>query len=88
MRLPVGTVEDAILIDERAIGTDLGGRYVYLVGADNMVEQRYVKLGATEPDGMIPVEEVLELSETYSSTGVLRARPGMPVTPTQGGPAD
>ena len=88
VRLPVGTVEDAILIDERAIGTDLGGRYVYVVGADNMVEQRYVKLGATEPDGMIPVEEGLELSDTYISTGVLRARPGMPVTPTQGGPAD
>ena len=88
VRIPVGVVEDAILIDERALGTDLGGQYVYVVGADGVVEQRYVTLGVTEPDGMVPVTEGLELSDTYIAEGVLRARPGMPVTPTQAGSAD
>lgn len=81
VRIPVGTLEDAVLIDEKALGTDLGGRYVYLVGADNVVEQRYVTLGVVEPDGMVPVLEGLEGDETYIVDGLLRARPGMPVTP-------
>ena len=81
IRLPIGTVDDAILIDERALGTDLGGRYVYVVGADDVVEQRYVRLGPVEDDGMVPVVEGLELSDTYIVEGVLRTRPGMPVTP-------
>ncbi len=85
VRIPVGTVEDAILIDERSLGTDLGGRYVYVVGADNIVEQRYVELGPTEEDGMVPVTAGLELSDSYIVDGVLRARPGMPVNPQRGG---
>jgi RND family efflux transporter MFP subunit len=84
LRVPVGTVEDAILVDERAVGSDLGGRYVYVIGPDNVVEQRYVTLGPVEDDGMVPVSEGLEGSETYITEGLLRARPGMPVTPQQG----
>ena len=72
---------DALLVDERAIGTDLGGKYVYLVGDDAIVEQRYVQLGQPQPDGTIEIVEGLEGGETYISNGLLRARPGMPVTP-------
>jgi RND family efflux transporter MFP subunit len=81
VRVPVGDVEDAILIDEKAVGTDLGGRFLYLVGADNLVEQRYVELGPVQEDGMVPIMEGLEGDETYIVDGMLRARPGMPVTP-------
>jgi RND family efflux transporter MFP subunit len=72
---------DALLVDERAIGTDLGGKYVYLVGENDIVEQRYVKLGQPQPDGTIEIVEGLEGGETYISNGLLRARPGLPVTP-------
>ena len=72
---------DALLVDERAIGTDLGGKYVYLVGDDAIVEQRYVQLGQPQPDGTIEIVEGLEGGETYISNGLLRARPGLPVTP-------
>ena len=74
-------VENAILIDEQAIGTDLGGRYVYVLGEGNVVEQRYVELGPVQEDGMVPVNEGLDGTETYVVDGMLRARPGMPVTP-------
>jgi len=73
--------EDALLVDERAIGTDLGGKYVYVIGAENIVEQRYVRIGQPQPDGTIVVEEGIEDGETYISNGLLRARPGLPVTP-------
>ena len=87
MRVTIGSVPGTILVDERAIGTDLGGRFVYLVGDGDVVEQRYVELGPVETDGMIPVWEGLEGSETYIVDGVLRARPGMPVTPISVGSA-
>ena len=70
-----------MLIQEQALGTDLGGRFVYVVGEGNIVERRYVTLGVVEPDGMVPILEGLDGSETYIVQGLLRARPGMPVTP-------
>jgi RND family efflux transporter MFP subunit len=72
---------DALLVDERAIGTDLGGKYMYLVGENDIVEQRYVQLGQPQPDGTIEIVEGLEDGVTYISNGLLRARPGLPVTP-------
>ena len=81
VRFPMGLLEDAVLIREEALGTDLGGRYVYVVGEGNVVEQKYVELGPVEPDGMVPILEGLDGSETYIVEGLLRARPGMPVTP-------
>jgi multidrug efflux pump subunit AcrA (membrane-fusion protein) len=72
---------DALLVDETGVGTDLGGKYVYLVGEDGIVERRYVKLGQLQPDGMIAVEEGLGPDDRYISNGLLRARPGLPVTP-------
>ena len=72
---------DAVLVEERAIGTDLGGRFVLLVGEDNVVEQRYVTLGPIQDDGTVVVEEGLDGSETYVVNGMLRARAGFPVTP-------
>ncbi|MGB5878985.1 MAG: efflux RND transporter periplasmic adaptor subunit [Thermoanaerobaculia bacterium] len=83
VRIPMDLLEDAVLIREEALGTDLGGRYVYVVGDDNIVERRYVQLGVVEPDGMVPILEGLDGSETYIVNGLLRARPGMPVTPEQ-----
>jgi RND family efflux transporter MFP subunit len=73
--------EDALLVDERAIGTDLGGKYMYLIGEGNVVERRYVTVGQPQPDGTIVVEDGLEPDATYISNGLLRARPGLPVTP-------
>lgn len=81
VRIPMDLLEDAVLIREEALGTDLGGRYVFVVGDDNLVERRYVQLGVVEPDGMVPILEGMDGSETYIVEGLLRARPGMPVTP-------
>lgn len=73
--------ENALLVDERAIGTDLGGKYMYLVGEGNVVERVYVTVGQPQPDGTVVIEDGLEADATYISNGLLRARPGLPVTP-------
>jgi RND family efflux transporter MFP subunit len=72
---------NALLVDERAIGTDLAGKYVLVLDDENVVEQRFVTLGPLQDDGMIVVEEGLDGTEQYIVNGLLRARPGFPVTP-------
>jgi len=81
VRVMAIAAEDRLLVDERAVGTDLGGKYVYLVGDENIVERRYVQVGQPQPDGTVVVEDGLAADETYISNGLLRARPGLPVTP-------
>jgi RND family efflux transporter MFP subunit len=82
IRLLAGTSENAILVQERAIGTDLGGKFVMVVEeADDVVNQKYVKLGPLQDDGTVVVAEGLDGTEQYIVNGMLRARPGFPVTP-------
>jgi RND family efflux transporter MFP subunit len=81
VRLLAGTQDDALLVHERAIGTDLAGKYVLVVGDENLVELRHVTLGPVQDDGMVVVQDGLEGDETYIVNGLLRARPGFPVTP-------
>jgi RND family efflux transporter MFP subunit len=80
VRVPGGVRKDAVLVDERAIGTDLGGKYVLVVVEDNIVKHRRVTLGQLE-EGMRVIEEGLGPDERYIVTGLQRARPGLPVTP-------
>lgn len=82
IRLLAGTSENAILVQERAIGTDLGGKFVMVVEeADDIVNQKYIKLGPRQDDGTVVVAEGLDGTEQYIVNGMLRARPGFPVTP-------
>lgn len=80
-------LKDSLVVEERAIGTDLGGKYLYVVGEDNMVEQRHVELGPDE-EGTVVILEGIESGEQYIVEGLLRARPGLPVTPKTGGGGD
>jgi RND family efflux transporter MFP subunit len=46
IRLPMGKVtQNALLVPDRALQEDQGGRYLLIVNKDNVVEQRYVQLG-------------------------------------------
>jgi RND family efflux transporter MFP subunit len=83
IRIPRATLENSILVPERAIGTDLGGKYVYVIGSDSIVEQRYVTLGQLEGTLRV-ISEGLAASDRIIVEGLQRARPGMPVTPAQG----
>ncbi len=81
VRVSDGVRENAVLVSERALGTDLGGKYVLVVvGEANLVEQRPVTIGALI-DGMRVVEEGLTGDERYIVNGLQRARPGLPVNP-------
>jgi RND family efflux transporter MFP subunit len=79
IRIPSILETQSLLVYEKAIGTDLGGKFVLVVGDDNVVERRYVTLGQLYQD-MRVVEKGIEATERYISKGIQRARPGMPVT--------
>jgi RND family efflux transporter MFP subunit len=84
VRIPGEVLEDALLVEEAALGTDLGGRYLMIVGDGDIVEKRYVEPGPLEDDMMRVILEGLEPGDRYVREGLQRARPGMPVNPAGG----
>jgi multidrug efflux system membrane fusion protein len=77
----LGTAErEAILIEERAIGTDQTQNFVLVVGADNKVEYRPVQLGRSIR-GLRIVNKGLSAGDVIVVNGLQRVRPGTPVTP-------
>ena len=80
IRVPTLLLEGALLVNERAIGTDLGGKFLLIVGDGDVVELRHVELGRLE-EGMRVILAGLEPGERYIINGLQRARPGLPVTP-------
>jgi len=72
---------DAVLVPEVAVSTDLGGKYVLTVGENNFVAQQFVTLGAPQDSGLVHITEGLTGDETLIVNGLMRARPGLPVTP-------
>jgi RND family efflux transporter MFP subunit len=71
---------DAILIEDRAVGTDQSQSYVLVVGPGNKLEYRVVQLGrATE--GLRIVRKGLKPDDVVVVNGLQRVRPGATVTP-------
>jgi RND family efflux transporter MFP subunit len=70
----------AILIDDSAVNTDQNQKYVFVLGANNTVEYRRVKLGRII-DGLRIVREGLKPGETIIVSGAQRVHPGITVTP-------
>ncbi len=82
VRLPIAERENALLVTERALGLDQGGRYLLVVNNENKVEQRYVKIGALR-DGMRVIKDGLKPEDWVVVKGIQRAIPGAKVTPQQ-----
>lgn len=81
LRLPVGKTPNALLIDERAIGSDQSGRFVLVVNQENKVEKRPVTLGQ-RIDGMSVISEGIKADDRVIINGLQKARPGSVVNPT------
>ena len=80
VRVPVGQQRDAVLVPDVALGSDLTGRYVLVVNADNVVEQRKVETGSVEGELRV-IENGLKGDERVVVGGMLRAIPGQKVDP-------
>lgn len=70
----------AVLINDEAVGTDLGKKFVLVMDADNKPAYRAVELGP-KIEGLRIVRSGLSKDDTIIVKGLQRARPGSPVTP-------
>lgn len=70
----------AVLINERAVGTDQSKKFVLVVGEGNKAEYREVQLGAPV-DGLRVVTSGLKAGERIVVNGLQRVRPGVVVAP-------
>lgn len=68
----------ALLINERAVGTDQNRKFVFVVGADGKAEYRPVTLGPLD-NGLRVVRTGLKAGEKIVVNGLQRVRPGAPV---------
>ncbi|RZL32960.1 MAG: efflux RND transporter periplasmic adaptor subunit [Rubrivivax sp.] len=80
LRMGQAKNEAALLVNERAVGTDQDKRYVIVVGAGNQAEWRPVTLGANV-NGLRVVTSGLKAGERVVVGGVQRVRPGSVLAP-------
>jgi multidrug efflux system membrane fusion protein len=78
IRVPLSDRHPALLVEERAIGTDQGQKYVLSLSSSNTVEYRAVKLGP-DVNGKRIIRTGLVEGEQIVVNGLQRVRPGMPV---------
>lgn len=69
-----------ILIDDKAIGTDLNNKFVLVLNGDNQVSYRAVTLGE-KVSGLRIIKSGLKANDKIVVNGLQRVRPGATVTP-------
>jgi len=80
VRAVTATKNDALLVPQRAVTQLQGGYQVAVVGSDNRIETRAIKVGE-QSGSMWIVEEGLKPKETVVVEGIQRVRPGVIVNP-------
>ena len=72
VRTPVEKLDKAILVPDVALGTSQEGRYLLVVGQDNVVQRKIVKTGDRE--GALPDHRVRDRSRRLGGDGRRSAR--------------
>jgi multidrug efflux system membrane fusion protein len=82
MQLRSESRQPRALIDDRAVGTDLGNKFVYVLDKDRKVDYRKITTGPLI-DGLRVVTDGLSSSDVIVVNGLQHVRPGMEVNPTK-----
>ena len=80
IRTTARTIQGALLVPQRAVSELQGSYQVAVVGADNKVSIRPVKVGQRVGDLWV-IEDGVQPGERVVAEGVQKVRDGMPVTP-------
>ncbi len=83
IRVPLGEPHKVLLVNDRALGTNQGQKFLYVVDEKNTVQYRPVTIGALH-HGLREVKDGLKLGERVVINGLLRVRPGVTVEPKSG----
>ncbi|HEY7458907.1 MAG TPA: efflux RND transporter periplasmic adaptor subunit [Xanthobacteraceae bacterium] len=84
VRVPASAPFEALLVPDSAIGTEQIRKFVYVVDSENTVRQRYVTLGQLDNGSRVILKGV-EANDRVIVNGLMRARPGIKVTPVAEG---
>ena len=80
LRIAGSATYDGILIDDKAIGTDLNNKFVLVVGADNKLQYRGISLGE-KVQGLRIVTQGLSAGDKIVVNGLQKVRPNMAIEP-------
>jgi hypothetical protein len=80
VQLQSGQARPRVLVDDRAIGTDLGNQFVYVVDKEHKVQYRKVDTGALF-HGLRVIDSGLAPTDLVVVNGLQRVRPGVEVNP-------
>jgi membrane fusion protein, multidrug efflux system len=78
VRLPLGQPHPALLVSDKALGTDQDKKYVFVVDSKNIVDYRRVTTGPMQDDGLRVVDG-LKPDEWVIISGLQLVRPGVEV---------
>jgi multidrug efflux system membrane fusion protein len=81
VRLPIGEPHPALMVIDRAVGSDQGLKFVYVVDAKGMVEQRRVTTGSLEEDGLRVITQGLKADEWVVVGALQQVRPKTEIKP-------
>ena len=84
IRVPGSAPFETLLLPDSAIGTEQIRKFVYVVDGENTVQQRYVTLGQLD-GGLRVILKGVEANDRVIVNGLMRARPGIKVTPVTEG---
>lgn len=82
VRVPIRTRPSALLIPARAVLRDRVGPHLLLIGEQNRVTRRDVRIGQ-QSEGWVVIEQGLETGDRFVVDGLQRARPGAAVNPVE-----
>ena len=78
VRIPASPKYSALLVAERAIGSDQDVKFVYVVDPKNVAHLRHITLGPLA-DGLRVVKSGLQPDDVVIVNGIIKVRPGSPV---------
>ncbi len=74
IKLPSGTIKNAILVQEKAINSDIGGRYLYIVDQNDTLHTSYIKEGKQIGDFRVVLSGITS-TQKYVLAGFHAIRP-------------
>jgi multidrug efflux system membrane fusion protein len=83
IQLPVGVPHPALLVIDRALATDQGIKYLYVLDAENKAEYRKVAIGALQSDGLRVIDEGIRPDDRVVVGALQQVQGGMKVDPDE-----
>jgi multidrug efflux system membrane fusion protein len=80
VRVHVGEEPDALMVPQAAVGSSQLGKYLFVVGQNGTVEQRFVSLGLPSAD-LIAARGSIAEGEQVITGNLQKIGPGLPVQP-------